>query len=50
LADIERRDHQDSTRAESPLKRGAGVQVVETDGLSAAEVVALLLGVVREGG
>ena len=50
LAGIERRDHQDSTRAESPLKRGAGVQVVETDGLSAAEVVALLLGVVREGG
>ena len=50
LADIERRDHQDSTRADSPLKRGAGVQVLETDGLDAAEVVAALLDVVREGG
>lgn len=48
LADIQRRDHLDSTRADSPLIRGEGVKVVETDGLGASEVVARLLGIVRE--
>lgn len=47
LADIERRDHVDSTREDSPLKRGEGVIVVETDGLSASEVVAWMLQAIR---
>lgn len=47
LADITHRDHLDSTREDSPLKRGAGVQVVETDGMDAAQVVALLLDAIR---
>jgi cytidylate kinase len=47
LADIQRRDHLDSTREDSPLKRGEGVMVVDTDGLSAEEVVSKLLDSVR---
>ena len=49
LADIERRDHLDSTRADSPLVRGSGVIVVETGGLSVEEVLASMLSVVRAG-
>jgi len=48
LADIERRDHLDSTRADSPLIRGEGVVEVDTDGLSAQEVVEELLKVIHE--
>lgn len=47
LAEIQRRDHMDSTRADSPLKKGEGVCVVETDGLEAAEVVASVLASIR---
>ena len=47
LKDIQRRDHLDTTREDSPLKRGEGVLVVETDGLSAEEVVSKLLDVIR---
>jgi len=46
LEDIQRRDHLDSTREDSPLKRGEGVLVVDTDGLSEAEVVSKLLEVI----
>ena len=50
LAEIERRDRLDSTRADSPLRRGEGVRVVETDGLDAAGVVAEMLAVIRAAG
>lgn len=42
-ADIERRDRLDSTRAHSPLVRSPDAVLVETDELSAAEVVDALL-------
>lgn len=38
-AEIAERDHRDSTREDSPLKIGEGVLVIESDGLSADEVV-----------
>jgi len=47
LADIERRDHLDSTREDSPLKRGEGVLVVDTYGLSVDEVVSKLMGLIH---
>jgi cytidylate kinase len=43
LAAIERRDHLDSTRADSPLRLGEGVVVVETDALDAEGVVERIL-------
>jgi len=49
LADIQRRDHLDSTREDSPLKRGEGVLVVDTDGQSAEQVVAKLLDLIQAG-
>ena len=48
LADIKRRDHLDSTRADSPLMRGEGVSVIETGGLGALEVVELLLSIIHK--
>ena len=48
LAAIKRRDHLDSTRADSPLLRGEGVSVVETGSLEANEVVELMLSIVRK--
>ena len=48
LAAIKRRDHLDSTRADSPLLRGEGVSVVETGSLEANEVVELMLAIVRK--
>lgn len=41
------RDHRDSTRAVGPLKQPPGSEVVVTDGLSPAEVVARLEAIVR---
>ncbi len=41
-AEIERRDALDSTRAIAPLKVGAGVREIDTDGKSAADVLELL--------
>lgn len=48
LADIKRRDHLDSTRADSPLMRGEGVSVIETGGLEAREVVELMLSIIHK--
>jgi cytidylate kinase len=47
LADILRRDHLDSTREDSPLRRGEGVLIIDTDGFSADEVVAKLLDLIQ---
>jgi cytidylate kinase len=47
LAAIKRRDHLDSTRADSPLIRGEGVSVVDTGQLEASEVVKLMLSLIR---
>ena len=48
LAAIKRRDHLDSTRADSPLVRGEGVSVVETGSLGASEVVDLMLSIIHQ--
>ena len=48
LSAIKRRDHLDSTRADSPLLQGEGVSVVETGRLEAKEVVELMLSIVRK--
>lgn len=45
---IAERDRLDSTRADSPLRLGSGVQRFDTDGLSIEEVVAALLAVICE--
>ena len=42
-AHIERRDHLDSTRSESPLTLAEGVEEIDTDGLSVEEVVQRIL-------
>lgn len=47
LAAIKRRDHLDSTRADSPLMRGEGVSVVDTGTLEASEVVKLMLSIIK---
>ncbi|MFO1010989.1 MAG: (d)CMP kinase [Planctomycetota bacterium] len=49
LADIERRDHHDSTRHDSPLKQADDAILIDTDGTDADGVVAKLLEVVRGG-
>lgn len=46
LADIQRRDHHDSTRHDSPLKRADDALLVETDGLDAQGVADKLFEVV----
>lgn len=48
LADIKRRDHLDSTRADSPLMRGQGVSVIETGDLEAQDVVNLMLSIIHK--
>ena len=47
LEDVLRRDHLDSTRADSPLRRAADAVEVPTDGLAPDEVVELVLAHVR---
>jgi cytidylate kinase len=47
LDDLRRRDHLDSTRADSPLVRAEGAQLIDTDALDAAAVVARVLARVR---
>jgi len=39
LAELEQRDHNDITRAVSPLKAAADAVTIDTDGLSLGEVV-----------
>ena len=46
-AELERRDRLDSSRAHSPLLQSDDALLVDTDGLTAAEVVARLLALVR---
>lgn len=50
LAEIQRRDHVDSTRSRSPLVRARDAVVIETDGLDAAGVVEAMLERVRAEG
>lgn len=47
LAEIQRRDELDSTRAHSPLTRAEGAILVDGDALDAEEVVATILAHVR---
>lgn len=49
-ASMEARDRIDSTRAHSPLHLAEGVECIDTDGLSADQVVAALLQVVGQRG
>jgi len=48
LADMTERDHRDSTRADSPLKRADDAIVVDSTGRSIEEVFQQMLTVVRE--
>ncbi len=48
LADVQRRDHLDSTRAVSPLRPAEDAIVVDTSDMTEAEVVAHLVRVVEE--
>lgn len=47
LADIQRRDHHDSTRHDSPLKQAPDALLVDTDGVAPEAVVSQLLEVIR---
>jgi CMP/dCMP kinase len=48
LAELQQRDHNDITRAVSPLKPAADAVTINTDGLSLEEVVDRILELVRE--
>lgn len=48
LADVQRRDHLDSTRAVSPLRPAEDAVVVDTSAMTQAEVIAHLLDLVQE--
>ncbi|NTY60765.1 (d)CMP kinase [Mycolicibacterium sphagni] len=48
LADVRRRDHLDSTRAVSPLRRADDAVIVDTSEMTEAEVVAHLLQLVEQ--
>jgi CMP/dCMP kinase len=48
LADVRRRDHLDSTRAVSPLRAASDAVVVDTSAMAESEVIAHLLGLVRQ--
>jgi len=48
LADVQRRDHLDSTRTVSPLRPADDAVIVDTSDMTEAEVVAHLVGVVEE--
>ncbi len=48
LADVERRDHLDSTRAVSPLRAADDALVVDTGEMTEAEVIAHLLDLVQQ--
>ena len=48
LADVQRRDHLDSTRAVSPLRPADDAIIVDTSDMTEAEVVAHLVDVVEE--
>jgi cytidylate kinase len=48
LADVQRRDHLDSTRAVSPLRAAADAVVVDTGNMTEAEVIAHLMDLVKQ--
>jgi len=48
LAELEQRDHNDITRAVSPLKPADDAITINTDGLTLEEVVGRILALVRE--
>jgi cytidylate kinase len=48
LADVQRRDHLDSTRAVSPLRAADDALVVDTSDMSESEVIAHLVELVRQ--
>jgi CMP/dCMP kinase len=48
LADVRRRDHLDSTRPVSPLRAAADAVIVDTSGMTEAQVIAHLLALVRQ--
>jgi cytidylate kinase len=50
LADVQRRDHLDSTRAVSPLRAADDAVVVDTSDMTESEVIACLLGLVEHAG
>ena len=50
LAELLQRDHNDTTRAVSPLKPAADAVMIDTDGLGLEEVVDRILELVRERG
>jgi cytidylate kinase len=48
LADVQRRDHLDSTRAVSPLRAASDAVVVDTGDMTEAEVIAHLMDLVKQ--
>lgn len=50
LAELQQRDHNDITRAVSPLKPADDAVSIKTDGLSLSQVVERILELVRERG
>ena len=48
LAELMQRDHNDTTRAVSPLKPAADAVAINTDGLALEEVVDRILALVHE--
>ena len=48
LADVQRRDHLDSTRAVSPLRAADDALVVDTSEMTESEVIAHLLELVEQ--
>lgn len=49
LAALIRRDEEDSTRAENPLRQAEDAVLVDTSSMAEAEVLRMLLGIIREG-
>lgn len=47
LADMERRDRQDTERAESPLRRAEDAELLDTSGMTLAESIEAVLGRIR---
>jgi cytidylate kinase len=47
LAELEQRDHNDTTRAVSPLKPAADAVTIDTDGLTLEQVVDRILALVE---
>jgi cytidylate kinase len=47
LAEMERRDRRDRTRADSPLRAAEGAEVIESSGLDVGQVVEKVLRVVQ---